>query len=220
MPPIVFLHGFLGSALDWEMVIRSRLLSAIAIDLPGHGKNSEEFDLFAHLKQLGPLHLVGYSMGGRLALKYKCENPHLVLSTTLISTHLGLKTEEEKGLRFVSDLSLAEEIRNTSIDEFLRRWYDQPLFRTLLLKMDICSMRRNQNREALANILLKYSLGFQPDYSFLVDDKTTLIVGEHDPKYQALYQNYHPTLISNSGHAIHLEEPDQLGMVLQEKFRC
>ena len=43
IPPVVFLHGFLGQAEDWDAVVAG--LSAggqecIAIDLPGHGQTS------------------------------------------------------------------------------------------------------------------------------------------------------------------------------------
>jgi 2-succinyl-6-hydroxy-2,4-cyclohexadiene-1-carboxylate synthase len=67
---IVFLHGFLGQKSDWDQVIEWLPHPCIAFDLPGHGSSSIDFDLFSQLDKLPPFHLVGYSMGGRIARQY------------------------------------------------------------------------------------------------------------------------------------------------------
>src|SRR5690625_2604986 len=78
--PIVFLHGFTGSKATWGKIMEelSRNFTVLAIDLPGHGTTVFEkplsiedccadlVHLFNHLC-LTDIHLVGYSMGGRIA---------------------------------------------------------------------------------------------------------------------------------------------------------
>lgn len=195
---VVFLHGFLGSSSDWHSVIQHLPFDCLTFDLPGHGTSPATFDLFAALDKLPPFHLVGYSLGGRIALQY----PGKPLSLTLLSTHLGLKTGHEA--RLLQDQALAQTILSTPIDEFLQQWYDQPLFQSLRTKMDICSLRKHQDRLGLAATLVKFSLGKQADYSKV---QAHFLLGEEDAAYRTLYEQIPHTLIPSAGHAVHLENP-------------
>ena len=79
--PLVLLHGFLGTAQDWDPTIEALGpdYRCLALNLPGHGRASEpvpaDFESVIHglAERIGkafgmPVDLVGYSMGGRLAL--------------------------------------------------------------------------------------------------------------------------------------------------------
>jgi 2-succinyl-6-hydroxy-2,4-cyclohexadiene-1-carboxylate synthase len=200
---VVFLHGFLGSGKDWDKVINLLPFPCLTFDLPGHGTSSTDFDLFSAMKKLPPFHLVGYSMGGRLALQY----PGPTESLTLLSTHLGLQTAKQRDERLKQDQAIAAEIRASPIDEFLIRWYDQPLFRSLHSRIDICQARKKQNREGLAFALTEFSLGKQADYSM---KRATYLLGTEDGKFRGLYEKKPHILIPNAGHAAHLENPAQI----------
>jgi 2-succinyl-6-hydroxy-2,4-cyclohexadiene-1-carboxylate synthase len=204
----VFLHGFLGTSADWQPVIEELRLPSLALDLPGHGTApfTPHFNelLYAATSHLPPFHLVGYSMGGRLALQFARAHPEKIASLTLLSTHLGLPNESARKERLQQDVLLAKRILETSVDEFLKQWYDQPLFRTLVSKMDIVSMRKKQDRAALAEAVYAFSLGHQPDFS---STSASLLVGEYDEIYQRHYAGKNPIIIPNAGHAAHLENP-------------
>jgi len=217
-PTLIFLHGFLGNALDWREVTAELPFTCLALNLPGHGNapftpNFCEY-LRTETQHLSPLHLIGYSMGGRLALQFAALHPERINSLTLISAHLGLKSEQEN--RLVKDRALAQKLLSLPIDEFLAIWYDQPIFKTLVAKRDIRSMRKNQNPEHLSLALEAYSLGHQPDLSHI---PARLIVGEFDHDYRAHYQPFPHTIIPNAGHAVHLENPQALAGVLHDCFR-
>lgn len=201
--PLVFLHGFLGTSADWESVC-SHLpeCHCIGFDLPGHGKSPfmENFDI-----PLSQFHLIGYSMGGRLALRIPKEK---VASLTLLSTHPGLKTEEEKQERLKRDTEWAKLLFELSIEEFLKRWYNQPLFKPFVPEL---SMRKQQNIPALAASLMHYSLAKQPRYE--IDH---VLVGERDEKFRSLFQN--PIVIPHAGHAIHLETPKAVAEIIQRRL--
>ena len=71
--------------------------------------------------------VVGYSMGGRLALHLALRHPDRVGKLVLFSASPGLKTEDERTARREVDLQRAAEIEE-DLGGFLRRWYRMPLF--------------------------------------------------------------------------------------------
>ncbi len=96
--PAVYVHGLGGSASNWTDL--AGLLSArapgIAPDLPGFGRSAPppggrySLDASAEvvtalLEQTGPVHLVGNSMGGAVAILVAARRPELVRTLTLIS---------------------------------------------------------------------------------------------------------------------------------------
>ena len=90
LPPVALLHGWGGSfastfaASGWRCALAEAGRTVIAADLPGHGekasRNSVDYsdlaaDLDARLPP-GPLDVVGYSLGGKLALAIASRNPN------------------------------------------------------------------------------------------------------------------------------------------------
>lgn len=203
--PLVFLHGFLGRAEDWESVCSFLpTCQCIGIDLPGHGDSpfAEEIKI-----DIPRFHLVGYSMGGRIAMGYAAKHPEQIASLTIMSAHPGLKTQEEKQKRLQTDTEWAKLLLELPIDEFLLRWYDQSIFKNF--RPDF-TMRNKQNISALAAALIHYSLANQSRYE--IDH---VIVGERDDKFRELYKN--PILIPNAGHIVHLENPQKVAKIIRTR---
>lgn len=111
------MHGFTGSTHSWDEVI-SHLPSTfdlLAIDLIGHGGTSKPMDSgrYSAEEQIKDFHalfqqlqwnnftLVGYSMGGRLALAYASQ--YTVKRLILESSSPGLIDIEERTNRKQSD---------------------------------------------------------------------------------------------------------------------
>lgn len=193
--PIVFFHGFLGSALDWAPVCSYlSMLNCIGVDLPGHGGSPFVENFIIDIPRF---HLVGYSMGGRLALMYQKKYPNQVASLSLLSTHPGLMSEDEKKQRLEGDKKWAQLLLDKPIEQFLNIWYEQPLFKTFKPNFE---MRSKQNVQELSKVLLYFSLAKQPLFS--IDQ---MLVGEYDEKFKALTKK--AVIIPNASHAIHLENP-------------
>lgn len=199
--PIVFLHGFLGKSEDWLPVSSHLSSPCIGCDLPGHGNTPFKVDFTIPIPNY---HLVGYSMGGRIALQKFAKK---ALSLTLLSVHPGLKTEEEKEKRLKSDKEWANLLLKLPIDEFLLRWYDQPVFKPF--KPDL-KMRREQNVQDLAKALLEFSLAKQ---SYFEIDQG--LIGEFDQKFLSLYKN--PIVIPEAGHMVHLENPKAVAKMIEKR---
>lgn len=218
--PLVFLHGFLGSHLDWIPLIeklQDRYM-CIAIDLPAHGKSSYAEDVFSSVEKTLlslatiPI-LIGYSLGGRIAFDYGKKHPEKIKSLIALSSHTGLKTAEEKEKRKISDLLWQARLENLSPQEFLTLWYKQPIFSSLQEKPELLhkllEMRAYKNPKELSQVFNQVSLANQPLYENF-KHPTYFLFGEKDTSYVKLY-NTHPLEIKKeikkAGHAVHLENP-------------
>ncbi len=119
LPPILFFHGFMGNKDVFADTISllSDQFYCLAIDLPGHGntiiKGGDECyqmdnTALALVEWLDKLtidqcFLVGYSMGGRLALYLACFFPERFPKVVLESSSPGLKTRREREERREGD---------------------------------------------------------------------------------------------------------------------
>jgi esterase len=87
-PPVVLLHGLLGSSRNWQTAGRELAVSrrVYALDLRNHGLSPHapdmayplmEADVLAWLdtQRLGTVELVGHSMGGKVAMLLACRHP-------------------------------------------------------------------------------------------------------------------------------------------------
>ncbi len=145
-PPVLFLHGFMGSSADWRGVtdtLQSRH-RCVAVDLPGHGSSlglspdDYAFEGAARavldlLDELGVARaaLAGYSMGGRLALYLALRNRERFSGLFLESASPGLEGAAERRARRQADDERARQLESGGLKEFLARWYGQPLFASL-----------------------------------------------------------------------------------------
>jgi pimeloyl-ACP methyl ester carboxylesterase len=96
---VVFVHGLGGSSTNWTDLAGalSSRWRGLAVDLPGFGRSaplpSRDYSLGAHARTVtafletldGPVHLVGNSLGGAVALSVAADHPSLVRTTTLVS---------------------------------------------------------------------------------------------------------------------------------------
>ncbi|MBF0495621.1 MAG: 2-succinyl-6-hydroxy-2,4-cyclohexadiene-1-carboxylate synthase [Deltaproteobacteria bacterium] len=238
-PHVLMLHGFLGSGEDWAEVIQ-RLLpdaSCLTVDLPGHGRTrirtgDEAYTLAgaaAGLVQLlddlalPPVTLVGYSMGGRLALYLALTYPERFTGLVLESASPGLADPIERQARQERDERLAEELESQGLEEFLKHWYDQPLFNSLKQHprfVDLCRRRMNNIPAELVKSLRWMGVGRQPS---LWEDlgrislPLLVVVGERDVKFRDLAAQMvarqpaaRLAVISGSGHNVHFEKPDEM----------
>ena len=75
-------------------------------------------------------HILGYSMGGRLAITMACLYPEYVRSLLLENCTAGLEREDERKERCEKDERLADKIEREGIESFVTMWENIPLFET------------------------------------------------------------------------------------------
>lgn len=244
-PAVLFLHGFMGSAVDWRDVTAALNEShrCLAVDLPGHGSSlglpPETYTadgtaraLLGLLGDLGLRHpaVVGYSMGGRLALYLALRYPESCRALFLESASPGLRTEEERAARRKLDEERATRLEREDFAGFLEDWYRQPLFATLardepLLRSTVEERLENDPRE-LARSLRGFGAGAQPS---LWEDLPGLrvpalaVAGEEDARFVRVAGRMaeasgkvRAAAIPDAGHNAHTEAPGPYLGLLEE----
>lgn len=223
--------------MSWGDPIVDGLASAVGspvlVDLPGHGRHAGDDDP-AHftldaverellaLTETEPADLVGYSMGGRVALAFTARHPERVRRLVLESSSPGLPTEAERAARRRDDESMADWIEHTGIKAFVARWEGLPLFesqKALPAQVrDAQRARRWTNHPtSLALSLRTMGTGALPSVWGSLPGlrvPVLLVVGALDEKFVDVARRMAAELpmarleiVEGAGHAVHLEQP-------------
>jgi 2-succinyl-6-hydroxy-2,4-cyclohexadiene-1-carboxylate synthase len=232
---LILLHGFTNTGASWGPVIQAvgQRYTAIAPDIRGHGsaRDRRPVTLEAVLADLatltrGPFTLAGYSMGGRIALHAALALPRRVARLVLIGASPGLADPAERAARREADEQLADEIEQTDIEAFARRWAVTPVLADLpaALADPVHTDRLNNSPAGLAAALRGLGTGALPSLWERLGELTmpvTLVVGERDAKFRELAERMaaripHARLeiVAGAGHAAHIERPDAVARML------
>ena len=243
-PPVVLLHGFLGDGRDWEHIAAALAESfrVYALDLPGHGGSPPVGEVEVFYAALAawcdafvqrPIGLVGYSMGGRLALQWACRYPERVGRLVLESASPGLQGQAERMPRLRHDAQVADALAAcddaAAFVRWLEDWYGQPLFATLAqhpeARAAMLARRRNGKPAAMAEALRTFGVARLPDcWEALPALRCPVlcVAGERDAKYRQLAERMvarlphaAPEVMSGCGHNVHVENPEGYTAVLR-----
>lgn len=237
-PALMMLHGFTGCAQSWDQLepALSPRFAMILPDLPGHGRTQAPddparyrmercvADLIAILDALDieRTHLLGYSMGGRLALAAAIEHQDRIASLILESASPGLADAAQRQARAASDNALADLIERDGVEEFVARWERMPLFATQerlpqAVRAQVRTRRLANDCGGLANSLRGLGTGVQPSLWERLGElriPCLIMAGEMDAKFSAIAQSMAAAiagsrlaLVADAGHTIHLEQP-------------
>ena len=234
-PAVLLLHGFTHTGASWDPVVAAlgERYRAIAPDIRGHGSASgaEPVTLAAVLADLDELAperftLVGYSMGGRLALHAALTMPDSVERLVLIGASPGIADRAEREHRQRADDALAGEIERSSIEDFARRWAQTPVLAGLPddLLARTHADRLRSTTAGLARALRGLGTGALPplwDRLGELRPPVMLVVGERDEKFRAIAERMgalipdaRAEVVPGAGHAVHLEAPARVAEVV------
>ena len=235
-PGLLLLHGFTQTGRSWEPVRRrATRYRALAPDLRGHGASAArrpvDFDaVTADLDALVPdgAVLAGYSMGGRIALRYALARPGRVARLVLVGASPGIADPAERAARRAADEALADRIEAIGVARFTHEWAALPLFAGQSPGIAALAQaeRLRQTPAGLAAALRGLGTGaMEPLWDRLagLSVPVTLVVGERDAKFRAIAARMAAALpdaelvtVPGAGHAAHLEAP---GAVAASLFR-
>jgi 2-succinyl-6-hydroxy-2,4-cyclohexadiene-1-carboxylate synthase len=232
----------MGDCHDFAQVITNLSeFCCLAVDLPGHGQTIVQQDsdyqmpnvaqaLINLLVELNIKQciLVGYSMGGRIALYLAIHFPQYFPGVILESASPGLSSQLERDRRRAKDSKLAEQLESLDFANFLQQWYGNPLFASLVRHphySEAIARRLCNDPNQLAKSLRLVGLGTQPTLWKSLPEMQIpllLIVGELDPKFIKINQmmaNSCPQAslyrINGTGHNVHFENPLQFSQLLK-----
>ncbi len=237
-PPLLLLHGFTGGGGLWEAhaTALAAHFQVIAPDLLGHGDSDAPADparyAMAHaVADLGALldalgiertALLGYSLGGRVALAFACEQPRRVTALILEGASPGIAEADGRARRRTADEQLARRLESDGLAAFVDAWMAQPLFATqaalpAAVRAAARETRLRNDPVGLATCLRGLGTGSQPSYWTRLHDlpmPVLLLAGEHDAKFRALADAMAERIpgatrrvVPAAGHTTHLENP-------------
>jgi len=243
---VVLLHGFLGDRREWQAVEEQLApLRVHRIDLPGHGDARDEhindppgavrwlarrIDALA----VGAYRLVGYSMGGRLALMYAHANEISgaagLQSVVVESSHPGLEDSEARAARWRVDDRWAQRFETEPLPAVLDDWYRQPVFADCDAseRARLVQRRCGVDGAAVARTLRALSVSRQPAlWRWLARPGVPIgfLAGRQDARYRDIAEALVAggaavhTEILPGGHNLHRHDPSTYVAALQRGWR-
>jgi 2-succinyl-6-hydroxy-2,4-cyclohexadiene-1-carboxylate synthase len=166
------LHGAVGMAADWRVLARAlaqagvafravdlwRFLDCCPMSLPACGAAINQEARAVPGRRV----LLGYSLGGRLALHALLDDPGLWDAAVIVSAHPGLASEEERVARRAADAAWSAAALKDDWGGFLTAWEGQEIFRAAA---ELPGDRRLllARRAAVARSFIDWSLGAQQE---------------------------------------------------------
>jgi 2-succinyl-6-hydroxy-2,4-cyclohexadiene-1-carboxylate synthase len=233
MSSVVLVHGFCGLPEDWSAVVTElrQKKADVQVQAP-HLWREIPPSMYATLEQAGrrlaelvhgdELTLVGYSLGGRVALHWPQEQWHRIKKMILIAVHGGLSSTKEKQQRIQSDETWSQKFLHQPWQQVLQEWNQQPVFAG-----DKVRPLRNEkdfSRGELATALRVWSLGQQQEVLGPLQSAPFEIVylsGEKDQKFtqyamelKKVFSHWNFINIAEAGHSVHLSHPAKVAEII------
>ncbi len=196
------LHGAVGMAADWRDFGKNLASAGIgtrAVDLwrflDCAPMPLTEFARALNAEAAGEASrgagraLLGYSMGGRLALHSLLEKDHSWQAAVIVSAHPGL--ESDRAERRAADAAWATQALAGDFQKFLTAWDAQSILTGAPIRPPQSTNSQILRRREIARSFVDWSLGAQEplwDRLHEVTVPVLWIVGENDPKFLALAQ--------------------------------
>ncbi|MBY0518446.1 MAG: alpha/beta fold hydrolase [Bacteriovoracaceae bacterium] len=227
--PIWLLPGFLGDENHWgtcpDFIAHYSGIQPEILNWQKEVTGAENLSMAArYLAQramsegVNPV-LIGYSMGGRLALQALIEAPGTFSFVIAISAHPGFKETSEKEKRKKEDLIWAKLLLE-DFDLFWEKWNDRGALKgSLVPSIPIVTM---ETRKQWSQMLETMGTGTQDFIPELLNEKINqhllLIFGENDERYvefSKLFPSWiEKKYIPQSAHRIPIDSPEELAQIM------
>jgi len=238
---VIALHGFLGLPSDWHFLERE-IANLESVDLwnsardPSLGATfsswAQKFNVSTACKSDSengdpkPL-LVGYSMGGRLALHAALLEPKKWSGAIFVSAHPGLLSPEARAQRLEADQKWAQRFLNESWLSLMSGWNSQSVLQSSA-QTEAIILERNEadfERQKLAFGMDAWSLGRQGDLRLALEKlelPVLFLSGAADEKFTSLLKTLHLNscqehrVVLGAGHRLPWEQPKEFMKIVKE----
>lgn len=231
------LHGFTETDESWAETLAGEIPDLRCPLLPGHGGRpcARDTSLERTAGELAatfpaePVDLLGYSMGGRVAVRLAIDHPTRVRRLILVSCHCGIRDAAEREHRRRRDEALAQVLEEDGIGPFMAWWETQPALRpsqpfSSAVAESVRARRLNQDPLGLAACLRTMGGGAMVsgwDSLSGLRMPVLLISGAADNRYMRIMDEMarlipasRREIVLKSGHAVHRERPQVVGQMV------
>lgn len=216
---VVFVPGFMQRGAAWDRVARevAERYPSACLDFTTW-TFEERVDELLEAAEPGAV-VVGYSLGGRIALHAAAREPGRFAALALVGSTPGIQDPAERSERARADDELAAWMEKATIEEVVDRWERLPVFATQSPEL-VAEQRPGRLSHApsrLAQLLRTASPGrLEPVWDKL-PQRLLAIAGELDEPYAAIARRMgRAAIVPGAGHAAHLEQPERVAALLRE----
>jgi 2-succinyl-6-hydroxy-2,4-cyclohexadiene-1-carboxylate synthase len=216
--------GFLGLPTDWNFLQWKHL---IGVDLYAFSWSSlsewaMQLNEWVDSSKKKPSVLMGYSLGGRLALHALLDRPEQWQAAIIISAHPGLANDHERKKRRENDQKWAERFEREEWTSLMQAWNGQEVFAQD--HVHFCRQEQDYQRSQLTQILIQGSVAQQEDLrkQIAISSVPLLwITGSNDRRYCQIAQDLtfaHPSRwqqIAQAGHRVPWEQPQMFFQIVK-----
>ena len=231
--PLIILHGFLGSSDNWRAM--SKRLSAhfkvYCLDLRNHGASphsqamsyptmAEDLREFFAREKIDHGHLIGHSMGGKVAMQFAIEEPHSVARLVVIdiapkaypASHrpllTALKALELAGCKTYGDVDRALEgaIHETQVRQFLIKNLARGADASFHWRIGLDEIISNY--DALSEAVSVDRAVANPT-CFIRAGRSNFIADADIPQIRQMFPNAEIITVADAGHWVHIDAADQ-----------
>jgi 2-succinyl-6-hydroxy-2,4-cyclohexadiene-1-carboxylate synthase len=214
---VLFIPGFMQRGDAWRPVaelLPERYPSALL----DHAEHSFEGRM-REIAESGADVLVGYSLGGRLALRAAMRSPESVNALVLVGATAGIEEGPLRVQRAEADEKLASWMEAMPIEDIVSLWERQPLFadQSDLLVEEQRPGRLSHDPRSLALLLRTAGQGIlEPVWHDMraLEVPLLAVAGARDEGYTAAAKriarvapNARAAIVEEAGHAAHLQQP-------------
>lgn len=239
-PPLVILHGLLGSLDNWVPVAQ-KLAAHFHVFLPdlrnhGHSPHADDFgyevmaeDVRGFLRERGihATHLLGHSMGAKVAMGFAQLHPVAVRQLVVVDMSpreypprfdalLDAMHTLDVGAfqrRAEVDLILKETVPDKTMRQFLLKNLGRDGAGRLFWKPNLASLRTNYGKVRSA---LPVAAGFNGPTLFVRGELSDYVHDEDLPAIKALFPRTILETILAAGHWVHADAPGQFTEVVTQ----
>lgn len=232
-PLLLILHGVFGSARNWSTVAQRLAASrrVFALDARNHGASpwaetmsyaemSDDVGAFIAARGLGPVALLGHSMGGKTAMLYALHHAEAVDRLVIVDIAPVAYPPTLAGYAQAMRAARLDGVsRRAEIDRQLADAIPSPAERAFLLQNLVFDEGRAHWRLNLPVIersmpelsgfpTLPPGLAFAKPALFIAGERSPYLRPEHRPAIERLFPEAQIVHIPGAGHWVHAERQD------------